>query len=229
MFERFTRDARAVVVSTQDLCRSLGADEVRPVHLLLALTEEGSGARDVARRPRPHRGCRERRPWVPRGRPRRRRWVTTTQRRCARSASTSTPSARRWTSSSARAPSRGPRPPPRATGRDDEADATTTRPTSARRRFGLGGHVRFGRGAKKVLELVAARGDPRSTPARSAASTSPWRCCAPTTRPSGCCSARSASTSGPCAPTSRAAAGAAPDVVSDPGSPRRGGGRHPTS
>ena len=46
MFERFTRDARAVVISTQDLCHGLGTDEVRPVHLLLALTEEGSGARD---------------------------------------------------------------------------------------------------------------------------------------------------------------------------------------
>jgi len=47
VFERFARDARAVVVSTQDRCRELGADEVRPVHLLLALTEEGSAARDI--------------------------------------------------------------------------------------------------------------------------------------------------------------------------------------
>lgn len=47
MFERFTRDARAVVISTQDLCHGIGADEVRPVHLLLALTEEGSGVRDL--------------------------------------------------------------------------------------------------------------------------------------------------------------------------------------
>ena len=43
MFERFTRDARAVVISTQDLCHGMGADEVRPVHLLLALTEEANG------------------------------------------------------------------------------------------------------------------------------------------------------------------------------------------
>ena len=47
MFERFTRDARAVVISTQDLCHGIGADEVRPVHLLFALTEEGSGVRDL--------------------------------------------------------------------------------------------------------------------------------------------------------------------------------------
>jgi hypothetical protein len=47
VFERFTRDARTVVVSTQDVCRSLGVDEVRPVHLLLALTEDDSSAREV--------------------------------------------------------------------------------------------------------------------------------------------------------------------------------------
>jgi len=44
MFERFTRDARAVVIRTQDLCPALGSDEVRPVHLLLALTEQRGGA-----------------------------------------------------------------------------------------------------------------------------------------------------------------------------------------
>ena len=47
MFERFTRDARAVVVSSIDLCTTLGADEVRPVHLLLALTADDSSARDI--------------------------------------------------------------------------------------------------------------------------------------------------------------------------------------
>ena len=47
MFERFTADARAVVVTTQDLCQALGTDEVRPVHLLLALTEQRSDARSV--------------------------------------------------------------------------------------------------------------------------------------------------------------------------------------
>ncbi|HMM95070.1 Clp protease N-terminal domain-containing protein [Phycicoccus sp.] len=40
MFERFTQDARAVVVESQETCRSLGVDEVRPVHLLLALTDD---------------------------------------------------------------------------------------------------------------------------------------------------------------------------------------------
>ncbi len=47
MFERFTRDARAVVVSAIDRCAGLGADEVRPIHLLLALTEHDGGARDL--------------------------------------------------------------------------------------------------------------------------------------------------------------------------------------
>ena len=47
MFERFTRDARTVVVSAIDLCATLDADEVRPVHLLLALTADGNGARDL--------------------------------------------------------------------------------------------------------------------------------------------------------------------------------------
>ncbi|HET7823569.1 MAG TPA: Clp protease N-terminal domain-containing protein, partial [Ornithinibacter sp.] len=36
-----------VVVTSIDLCTALDADEVRPVHLLLALTQQGSGARDL--------------------------------------------------------------------------------------------------------------------------------------------------------------------------------------
>jgi Clp amino terminal domain, pathogenicity island component len=47
MFERFTRDARAVVVATQDICAGLGTDEVRPVHLLLALTEQPGPVGDL--------------------------------------------------------------------------------------------------------------------------------------------------------------------------------------
>ncbi|MGL5930470.1 MAG: Clp protease N-terminal domain-containing protein, partial [Dermatophilaceae bacterium] len=45
MFERFTRDARAVVVDAQEVCRALDAHEVRPVHLLLALAESGGATR----------------------------------------------------------------------------------------------------------------------------------------------------------------------------------------
>jgi ATP-dependent Clp protease ATP-binding subunit ClpA len=47
VFERFTRDARTVVLSAIDRCTTLDADEVRPVHLLLALTSQGNGAGDV--------------------------------------------------------------------------------------------------------------------------------------------------------------------------------------
>ncbi|MBM6402353.1 Clp protease N-terminal domain-containing protein [Phycicoccus sonneratiae] len=47
MFERFTTDARAVVVASQEECRSLGVDEVRPVHLLLALTDDDTAVSGV--------------------------------------------------------------------------------------------------------------------------------------------------------------------------------------
>ena len=65
MFERFTHDARAVVISTQDICLGLGVDEVRPVHLLFALTEEGSGVSDLLAAHGITHGCRGR---LPRGR-----------------------------------------------------------------------------------------------------------------------------------------------------------------
>ncbi|MFL6080473.1 MAG: Clp protease N-terminal domain-containing protein [Ornithinibacter sp.] len=47
MFERFSHDARTVVVSAIDLCTAVDADEVRPVHLLHALTARPTGARDL--------------------------------------------------------------------------------------------------------------------------------------------------------------------------------------
>ena len=129
-------------------------DEVRPVHLLFALTEEGSGVRDVLAAHGITDGCRGRLPRVSRRRPRRPPWVTTTPRRCVRSASTSTPSVRPSSASSAKVPST--RTPPRTSratadaprSGDDDEDAW-----AARRRFGLGGRIRFGRGSKKVLEL----------------------------------------------------------------------------
>ena len=40
MFERFTDEARQVVVVAQEEARSLRAGEIEPVHLLLALTED---------------------------------------------------------------------------------------------------------------------------------------------------------------------------------------------
>jgi len=45
MFERFTRDSRAVVMRGMDVARRLGAEQIEPEHLLLALAEgEGDAA-----------------------------------------------------------------------------------------------------------------------------------------------------------------------------------------
>lgn len=138
MFERFTRDARTVVVATQYLCRSLGTDEVRPVHLLLALTEEGSSTRDTLAA----------------------HGITTDAVSAALGADGPVPPA--------------PPEPPAPLGDGDAAalrslgiDLDAIR-DAVERQFGQGaldpaaeppddrggGHVRFGRGSKKVLELA---------------------------------------------------------------------------
>ena len=50
MFERFTRPARAAVVLAQEHARTLGAEEVGSVHLLIGVcTTEGPGATLLAR------------------------------------------------------------------------------------------------------------------------------------------------------------------------------------
>ena len=217
MFERFTRDARTVVVSTQDLCATLGADEVRPVHLLLALTEEGNGARDLLAAHGITDGCRRRRPRRPAARRRRPRWATTTPRRCARSASTSTPSGRPSTASSARGRSREPGSQGRRRSHRRGRRRATTTLDLARRRFGVGGHVRFGRGAKKVLELSLREAIRAARPRDPQRAHRPRGAAHRRRRRAGCCSARSASTCRPCAPTSRAAAAAAPEPGQRPG------------
>jgi ATP-dependent Clp protease ATP-binding subunit ClpC len=48
MFERFTDYARRVVLNAQDEGRALGQDEVRPEHLLLALTRDRDSAAAAA-------------------------------------------------------------------------------------------------------------------------------------------------------------------------------------
>jgi ATP-dependent Clp protease ATP-binding subunit ClpA len=53
VFERFTDEARRVVVVAQDEARELRADQVDPVHLLLALTEDPGRAGGVLRRTGP--------------------------------------------------------------------------------------------------------------------------------------------------------------------------------
>jgi hypothetical protein len=152
VFERFARDARAVVVSTQDRCRELGADEVRPVHLLLALTEEGSGVRDVLAA----------------------HGVTTDAvAEClgvARPAAAAPPLGEDDAAAlrslgidldSIRAaverqfgPGALDEPAPGAGGRSGAADEGDDEAWTARGRSGWGGHIRFGRGSKKVLELA---------------------------------------------------------------------------
>jgi len=45
VFERFTTEARSVVVRAQDVARAAGADRIEPVHLLLAVAAvDGRGA-----------------------------------------------------------------------------------------------------------------------------------------------------------------------------------------
>ena len=152
MFERFTRDARTVVVSTQELCRSLGADEVRPAHLLLALTEDDSSAREVLAAhgltpdavaealgaPRPA-------PSAPLG---------DDDAAALRSLGIDLDAIRAAVDKQfGEGALEGAGSTPGATGRDDATDVEEDEADLARGRFGVGGHVRFGRGAKKVLEL----------------------------------------------------------------------------
>ena len=152
MFERFTRDARTVVVSTQELCRSLGADEVRPVHLLLALTEDDSGARDVlaAHGLTPDAvaealGAPRAAPSAPLG---------DDDAAALRSLGIDLDAIRAAVDKQfGEGALEGAGSTAGATGRDDETDVEEGEADLARGRFGVGGHVRFGRGAKKVLEL----------------------------------------------------------------------------
>jgi len=44
MFERFTQDARAVVVTAQEEARDLGHDHIGTEHVLLAMLDHGEGA-----------------------------------------------------------------------------------------------------------------------------------------------------------------------------------------
>jgi len=49
VFERFTDEARRVVVAAQEEARELRADHIEPVHLLLALTEDTGRGGEVVR------------------------------------------------------------------------------------------------------------------------------------------------------------------------------------
>jgi len=153
MFERFTPDARAVVVSTQDVCRRLGGDEVRPVHLLLALTEGESGAADLLATHGITADAVSRALGAPRPAPRgplgdddavalRSLGIDLDAIRDAVDRQFGEGALDGALEESAAGPAGEGDP------RDDLDDDR-----SGRGRFGLGGHVRFGRGAKKVLEI----------------------------------------------------------------------------
>jgi Clp amino terminal domain, pathogenicity island component len=152
VFERFTRDGRTVVVSTQELCRSLGADEVRPAHLLLALTEDDSSAREVlaAHGLTPDAvaealGAPGPAPSAPLG---------DDDAAALRSLGIDLDAIRAAVDKQfGEGALEGAGSTPGATGREDETDVDEDEADLARGRFGVGGHVRFGRGAKKVLEL----------------------------------------------------------------------------
>jgi hypothetical protein len=148
VFERFTRDARTVVISTQDLCRSLGVDEVRPVHLLLALTDDGSGAREVLTAHGLTADAVGAAIGVPR--PGASAPLDDDDAAALRSLGIDLDAIREAVDQQfgegaleAAAAGEG------ADGAEGRADGGDL----AQRRLGLGGHVRFGRGAKKVLEL----------------------------------------------------------------------------
>ncbi|HYN67445.1 MAG TPA: Clp protease N-terminal domain-containing protein [Ornithinibacter sp.] len=151
MFERFTRDARTVVVSGIDLCTTLDADEVRPVHLLLALTEEGNGARDLLAA----HGLTEDAVSAALGAPRPAPPAPLGDEDAAalRSLGIDLDAIREAVDKQfGEGALEGAAGPPADRGQVANTQEEAG-PEPARARFALGGRVRFGRGAKKVLEL----------------------------------------------------------------------------
>ena len=151
MFERFTRDARTVVVSAIDLCTTLDADEVRPVHLLLALTAPGNGSSDVLAA----HGITEDAVGAALGAPRPTPPDPLGDEDAAalRSLGIDLDAIREAVDQQFGEGALEGALEGAAAASPDEADADDLDLDLSRRRFTLGGHVRFGRGAKKVLEL----------------------------------------------------------------------------
>jgi ATP-dependent Clp protease ATP-binding subunit ClpA len=147
VFERFTRDARIVVVSAIDLCSTLDADEVRPVHLLLALTQEGNGARGLLAA----HGITDDAVGTALGAPRPTSPPPLGDDDAAalRSLGIDLDAIRKAVDGQfGEGALEGAAAPSSDSADPDDIDIDLTR-----RRFTLGGKVRFGRGAKKVLEL----------------------------------------------------------------------------
>ena len=153
MFERFTRDARAVVVTSIDLCTTLEADEVRPVHLLLALTEDDSGAHEVLAA----HGLTEDAvsaalgaPPAPPPTP-----LREDDAAALRSLGIDLDAIREAVDAQfgEGALDGALDGTPEGAGAHGDSEPLLDDDSTGRRRFRQGGHVRFGRGAKKVLEL----------------------------------------------------------------------------
>ena len=147
MFERFTRDARTVVVAAIDLCSTLEADEVRPVHLLLALTQEGNGARGLLAA----HGITEDAVGAALGAPRPAAPPPLGDDDAAalRSLGIDLDAIRKAVDGQfGEGALQGASAPSTEGAEPDDIDIDLSG-----RRFTVGGHVRFGRGAKKVLEL----------------------------------------------------------------------------
>ena len=182
MFERFTRDARAVVVTSIDLCTSLDADEVRPVHLLLALTEDDGGARDVLAA----HGLTEDAvsaalgaPPAPPPTP-----LREDDAAALRSLGIDLDAIREAVDAAVRRRRpRGRGRPARRGRRARQGSVTMPIPTVPADASGWAG-TRASAGAPRRCSSSRCARRSASTPERSAASTSPWRCCARTTTPS---------------------------------------------
>jgi hypothetical protein len=164
VFERFTHDARTLVVATQEIAPELGADEVAPVHLLLAMTRVPGGAREVLAAHGVTDAAVLEALDVEAGTPRRpTRPLDDDDAEALRSLGIDLDAIRRAVEErfGEGALDAGPGAddgtddaPDDASARDDRADELVTRGrTRGRLRFGPA-HVRFSRGSKKVLELA---------------------------------------------------------------------------
>ncbi|MER7070283.1 Clp protease N-terminal domain-containing protein [Terrabacter sp. NPDC000476] len=152
MFERFTRDARAAVVSTQEVCRDTGADEVRPVHLLLALTQEGSGVRDLlARHGITTDAVADGLGIAPPARP---TPLGDDDAAALRSLGIDLDAIRSAVERQFGEGALDEPSPDADQGAGTVAAQRDRDEQTSRGRFGRGGHIRFGRGARKVLELA---------------------------------------------------------------------------
>ncbi len=158
MFERFTEDARAVVVATQEVCRDLAAPEVGPVHLLLAMTEVESPAREILADRGVTRASVAGALHLEQAPPRERRPLDEADAEALRALGIDLDAIRAAVErqfGEGALDATGPADSDAERARDDvdADDLVTPGPRRGRFRFG-GGHIGFGKGARKTLELA---------------------------------------------------------------------------